>query len=167
MTSSLWDGLSNHIGEKRTTGHRRTTGLSVSSVIWAAVQPGRNHGKGPGKRWVYCLNILLDVTDAYCLALFFFFFLHMIFWEHPLRASHVVWHYWTDRVKWDYCVNICHIKYTLWRSYPNLFIYPFNVSAVCLFAILYIPFLLKLFKVIVRIVNLCIWLWQLPHEYLN
>lgn len=64
----------------RTTGHRQTTGPSVSSVIWATVQPGRNHGKGPGKRWVYCPSILLDVTDAHCLTGGLVFW---IFWEHP------------------------------------------------------------------------------------
>lgn len=37
-------------GGGRTTGHRRTTGPSVSSVIWATVQPGRNRGKEPRER---------------------------------------------------------------------------------------------------------------------
>lgn len=64
----------------RTTGHGRTTGPSVSPVIWATVQPGRNHGKGPGKRWVYCPSILPPVTDAHCLTRGLVFW---IFWEHP------------------------------------------------------------------------------------
>lgn len=78
MTPSLGDGLSDHIEEHKTTGHRQTTGPSVSSVIWATVQPGRNHGKGPGKRWVYCLSILLDLTDAHCLTGDLVFLVHFL-----------------------------------------------------------------------------------------
>lgn len=116
-------------GRERTTGHRRTTGPSVSSVIWATVQPGRNHGKGPGKRWVYCPSFLLDVTDAHCLTggLVFFFFVFLFIWfsgnilsEHPMYSVTLLDRHGEVRLLCGY------VSY--WRrSYPNLFIYVFNV----------------------------------------
>lgn len=85
----------------RTTGHGRTTGPSVSPVIWATVQPGRNHGKGPGKRWVYCPSILPPVTDAHCLTRGLVFW---IFWEHPQIPKYSVTLLEQHKRKWD-CVS--------------------------------------------------------------
>lgn len=49
----------------RTRAERRL--VRPPSLSERQAQPGRNHGKGPGKRWDYCPGILPPVADAHCL----------------------------------------------------------------------------------------------------
>lgn len=96
VTFPFQDSLPNYIREAEQQDEQ-TTDPSVFPVIWATLQPGRNHGKGPGKRWVYCLSILLDVTDACDLTrgLFFFRFIWFsgnILWEHPICSIALLIH---------------------------------------------------------------------------
>lgn len=76
VTSSLQDGLSDRMeeGEQQDIDGLQARPSPLLSERQCSLEgtEGRNRGKGPGKRWVYCPSILLDVTDAHCLALFFF-----------------------------------------------------------------------------------------------
>lgn len=103
---------------ERTTGHGPTTGTSVFCVIWATKQPGRNRGKEPGKRWVYCPGILLDVTDACDLTIRPFIFLSLslfkgfsgnILSEHPTCS-------WTF-LETILCKLELHIMSKVWKVY--------------------------------------------------